>query len=223
MPIFRNKEKRYFLITSYKVLFSGLTRQSELIPILFTVEQFNLRTYFHIVRHLKWPVYMFVRNPYDRILSLFADKFVKQPARIGEKDFEWQAFHKVFYKHLGLSVTQSDNELAEAFQRFDINAFIGLLPEVYLMDDHMIPQYRSIWAQAVNGVRLKLPFVSVLQFEDDLEEAGGMLGLDLRHRYNVSNSFEYRDKLTPDSIDIINRLYHKDFVLGGYVEKQAQK
>jgi hypothetical protein len=84
MAIFVNHKRKVFVLTSYKVGYSTLQSQSQS-DLKYIHYLINFTIYRHLVKYFKYKRYLIVRNPYNRFLSLFSDKYRKQPQRILEK------------------------------------------------------------------------------------------------------------------------------------------
>ena len=96
MPHFVNKKRDYIITTSFKCGYSTLNRNDNLIKISSRelLEYKKKRNNYH---------YMVCRNPYNRVESLFKDKFRKLPMK---DDFHLQDFHKKLKNKLNLNLVE---------------------------------------------------------------------------------------------------------------------
>ena len=92
------------------------------------------------IRDRSKATYFVIRSPHKRTVSCFMDKFRKQPTRINEPGFEWQACHKLLYPICAISRTASNEEIASRFLDFSFDEFIEVLLQVYRLDGHFQPQ-----------------------------------------------------------------------------------
>ncbi len=79
MAIFADYHRSFFIFTSYKVAFSTLKSQKDLTYLNYKLDFSIIK---HIIKHFNFKRYLIVRDPYERICSLFSDKYRKQPERI---------------------------------------------------------------------------------------------------------------------------------------------
>jgi hypothetical protein len=133
MAIFVNHKRKLFVLTSYKVGYSTLQSQakSDLKYIHYLI---NFTIYKHLVKHFRYKRYLIIRNPYDRFLSLFSDKYRKQPLRIHEKLHTWENVHTSLFPHLNIKQDDSDEIIVSKFLEMTISDFIKLLPLVVNKD-----------------------------------------------------------------------------------------
>ena len=100
MPHFINNKLKYILTTNYKVMYTTLCQQKNLskinnrnITIKYLIRSNYLKDYNH---------FLFVRNPYKRIISFFQDKFYYFPSQ-AQDNFcwdNWESSHKIFFPYL---------------------------------------------------------------------------------------------------------------------------
>ena len=128
---------------------------------------------------------------------------------------KWQASTEYFFPYMGLD-TQMDPTLVSAklaSTKFD--DMISFLPEVYMSNGHMSPQFiaRSInWGRSVN-VRLPIRFERIFKLENtvDLNEMSDTFGLDLSIKLNDTRDLDDQEPWSSESVKTIRRLYKEDF------------
>jgi len=170
----------------------------------------------HLVKHFQYKRYLIVRNPYNRISSLFSDKYRKLPKLILDGRFEWESAHKVLYPFLNVDNHRSDTEIAETFMKLELSDFINLLPSIIFKDHHFIPQNMARGLRIYGNNYLYLPVHNVFSLENDIASIQQRMHLDFSIKKNTSNSGKYMDLLSRKEIMIVNKLYKCDFPLGKY-------
>lgn len=218
MPLFQSKITKCYIITSYKCLYTSFCSQNSLNPLYFRL---SLRLFIRkLLFHPKTPSYFFVRNPYDRCLSLFTDKYRNQPARIHAAGFQWQQCHTVLYPHLGIDPNWPDDKIAQAFLNMDLNHFIEILPKIQDLDDHFFPQSKNllIWYKNV-CLPIKWPLTKIFRIEKDLALAHELTGIDFSIKKNKTSHQHHNQILKSPQYKILNHLYAKDFHLFDYPMK----
>lgn len=217
MPVFVNYSKKFFLYTSYKVAFSTLMfeveRGAELKYLHKTVD-FNV--YRHLIKYFHFNSYQLIRNPYDRFLSLFSDKFRNQPKIYEDRNFKWQPVHKLVMPYLNLKTSDSNEKKAVAFLDMSIDNFCEILPEIYLKDGHLSPQKYSASLRILNFRYVPIRMSKYYKIENHKGKISDVIGIDFSKKRNVSNSEDLNKEFTAEAIQIINQLYADDFELGAY-------
>lgn len=141
--------------------------------------------------------YMIVRNPQDRVLSFFKNKFRTT------KNLDQSSLH-LFYPYLKGSTKE------EKRRKANLNNFIQILPMVYRKDGHLFPQYLNKGFY-IKNLGLFIPFknVEVYKMETDL--------LVVENELNISFIRKNQTKgvdaggLNNLSISIVETLYQKDY------------
>jgi hypothetical protein len=211
MPSFLNRRERYLLTTSYKVMYSTLTRQPELVE-LSPRSPSPFRLFFdRRLRH-----YMLARDPYARLLSFYFNKLA-----IAEENLalarRWQHCQRVFFPSLGLTGSEDGASIGDRLRGISFERFVTLLDEVAWKDDHLLPQVESR-RRRLRGTRLcvTLPLDRVLRMETDIGLLASELGLDVRVRENRSEGPADVSLFTPAALTVVNRIYDRDFAELGY-------
>ena len=229
MPIFVNQARDYFIITSFKVTYSTLAAHDSL------SEKF-LTNYLDCIRfkgqQSQKQTVMLVRNPYDRIVSFFEDKFIRHPnmpasKRVKYSDRDgWQACQIVFFPYLNINSSTPPNTIATKLKNTSFSQFVSCLPRVYLQDEHLIPQINNIKFQtSINSsidsskysdrlIHINLNVDKIIKIEAlDREYMKQQFGLDFSIIKNRNPDQKPLASYFNSSslLETINSLYEKDF------------
>ncbi len=215
MPVFVNYKKKYFLFTSYKVAYSTLRNQScnDLTYIHYRI---TLPVLKHIIKHYKYKRYLIVRHPIKRTISLFSDKFRKQPKRILEGLHNWENCHKVIFPLLNIHLNETDANISEKISKLSLHRFILLLPKIINSDDHYFPQSDARSFYFFKKLKIKIPIHKIFRIEDESKKIQIITGINLNKKLNTSESNKFLSQLNENDKIIINKLYKKDFKLSNY-------
>jgi hypothetical protein len=164
-------------------MYSSLKSCDELIEIL------RIKALFYYI--IGYEFYMLVRNPMDRILSFYKNKFIVT----NNKD---QDSIRLF----------GTNEIG-------INQMVEKLPSVYMKDGHLYPQVKS------QGIFIKsfgifLPFNTTIIFrmESDIKTMENFFEINIPHKNSTTGT--YVPELTNRSKKIIEEIYQEDYERYGY-------
>lgn len=127
-------------------------------------------------------VFCFVRNPYERLLSAYLDKMIKNPGR--EK--------KLILSQLGRRVGDLNEEVS-------FSDFVSAIQEqpIYYMNNHWRPQYYSTYQQSI-----KYDFVGRFEtFSEDFSYVGSLLSDEFSFYFSNERSHG------TDSRDLISDYY----------------
>ena len=209
MICFIDPARRFTLATNYKVMYSTLLAQSQLTVAhdRSELERLLRDQTPRITQH-----YLLVRNPYDRLLSFYADKFQAHPP--GADDATIQGSHRIFFDLLGVAASAGADRAA-AFRNTGFERFVELLtPALIVSNVHLVPQSTTLapprgWRErrALGG--LWRPG-RVLKMERDLETLRS-LGIDIEVRINATPHGSATEVYTPASYSRATDLYRQDF------------
>ena len=144
--------------------------------------------------------FSFVRNPYERLVSLYVNKF-EDRKKITSVGFEYE-----FY--LGGILKQSMSFL-------DFCKTIETIPNE-LFERHFKPQYLLLKEESA-----KLGFVGKLEnIKDDWSFLVKKYGLENLEHHNVSPKYNYAEYYTVESFEVISRMYKRDVDHFGYQEEE---
>jgi hypothetical protein len=213
MPLFVHPETGQFVLTSYKAMYS----QFEHSPNWKTLGyKLTPRLVVHMVRRGGLSrAKLIVRNPYDRTVSCFTDKFRSQPRLIHEPDFQWQACHRVVFPLVGLSGTEPNEVIAGRLLNWPFADFVHALPHLEHREGHFFRQDRTRRITVPMLGSCAVPFLNVVRMEDRevLNDIPGINFSEKRHSTShIPRDFEWTDDLR----SVIRDVYRADFRLGRY-------
>ena len=215
MPRFLDVGRRLLLSTSRKVLYSTL-RHHEHLRELNELQAAAAVARGAVDRHI-----LLVRDPYNRLISAWSSKFVKDPVnkhRPGSNK-PWQPIHRMILPHLGVRSGAGDDEIRDALTAVTFERLVHLLDRVHRQDGHLTPQWRLLRVRPWD--RLPLFAVSVDEVvrmeRPDLADYCAGFGLQLKtiHR-NPSRHGTAEELYTPELAAVVERIYARDFELFGY-------
>jgi hypothetical protein len=204
-------------------MYSTLNHQENLIRV-------HLDRRFRLKALLQWltpgsNLYFLARNPYMRILSFYKDKFLKAESNriYSEKYFnkKWQTSTEYFFPYLNLSVNSDSDIISKRLMNTSFDEFMSILPKVYMKDAHMRPQYKSnsIVIRRL-GIRFHVPFkfkkIFKMEKEQDKDELKSLFNLNLNERKNTSTQIKVLNVWSSEAVDLVLKLYYKDFKILGY-------
>lgn len=217
MPHFVNHTHRYYISTSYKVLYTLFVRQ----PLLAIAGRKPMvRNAF--VKWLTplpgWGHFLLVRNPYDRLVSFYKDKFQQEPYHHACTYAELQICQKLFADYAGIAAHDSPREVSQKLRGFSFARFIHYLPEVYLRDGHLVPQaqLRTLSFYGLPVCPLKFDRVLKLECAEDRAYLQHALALDLTRKVNSTHTIQLANPWSLPLRAIVNQLYRADFTAFGY-------
>jgi hypothetical protein len=169
MAIFVNHKKNIFVLTSYKVGYSSLlSQEGSGLNYLHYIIDFPIIK--HLTKHFNYKRYVIVRNPYYRFLSLFSDKYRKQPQRILDGLHSWENVHICLFPHLNIKQSDSDKTIASKFFEMSISDFIKLIPLVISNDEHFMPQTATKQFRLFDRFPINLRINGFFRIEDQQAE-----------------------------------------------------
>ncbi len=217
MAVFVNHKKRVFVLTSYKVGYSTLLSQEQSgLKYLHYIINFSIFKY--LIKYFSYKRHLIVRNPYNRFLSLFSDKFRKQPQRILDGLHSWENVHICLFSHLNIKQSDSDKTIASKFFEMSISDFIKLIPLVISEDEHFMPQTATKQFRLFDRFPINLRINGFFRIEDQQAELTKLTGIDFGVKKNTSNSKRLKDKLSEKDFLVLNKFYKNDFLLGNYTK-----
>ena len=219
MIVFKKIDEDKFLITNYKVMYSTLSSQPNLI-------RFNGKKL--VIQSLKsWSFpsrprfYLLVRNPYRRIESFFKDKFQKaEEYRLwmikNNMDKQWQMSTEIFFPYLGLTTSMDPEEISTRLSQVTFDEFISILPEVLMKDRHLTPQYLArILKWKFFGIQFNIPIrieaIFKLESPEELKLCGQLFEIDVSIKKNSTNHIKEEIYWEEHTVSAINHHYRRDF------------
>lgn len=217
MAIFRKVDDDLYLITNFKVMYTSLKNQKNLIEVN-PSKRLLLQVLVGWISP-KTKFYLIVRNPFDRVRSFYKSKFLRAEqnrlSMLKRNKGNWQASTEYFFPYLGLDTKMDPTFISARLASTKIDDMISILPEVYMDDGHMSPQCiagRTNWGLGFN-VRLPIRFERIFKIENavDLNEMSDTFGLDLSIKLNDTGDLDDQQPLSTESVKTIRRLYKEDF------------
>lgn len=197
MPHFYNKQEQYFISVNFKVMYSSLRIQKHLKKI----KLFWLRL-------SSKPKYVIGRNPYTRLESFYRDKLNKD---LDQTDY-WLRSQKIFFKPLEIKKSASIEKKYTALKNISFQEFIHFLPEVYMNNRHLHPQYKIF-------KNLKVEKKFKMESEKDKHFIEENLKLDLSKKANTTEKAKFDLQWNDAMYKIVNELYKDDFEYFNYPKK----
>ncbi len=243
MPHFYCKDKKILITTNFKVMSSSLRYFSnhvcthcieleKLFPlgILIQLENwlpfFIKKNYVCFLEH-----YLLVRNPYEKIVSFYKDKFLK----LYSSDSELQSSQKILLPYLGIDEKiDSKTQIKDKLINTSFDDFIYMLPKIYNADLHLTPQHWVMYPllfkttattknqnqpiiQPRKIKRLSFRHIKILKIENTAEMKIFSAKINFDINIKKYHTQEIKDpNISSDSIKIINQIYAKDFEIFGY-------
>ena len=210
-------------------MYSTLNNQENLIQVS-AYKKFLLRVI------LSWisprsKFYIMVRNPFDRIVSFYKDKFLNAEHlrlwMIQNDKGKWQECTEHFFPYLDLNMQTDPMVVSKKLMSTKFEKVISILPYVFMRDEHMWPQYH---AQKISFSKFGIPLTIPIRFEkifrieikEDLQEFSKIFNLDLTIKINNTKKINGDINWNIHLIEIIEGLYEKDFKYFEY-EKKSKK
>ena len=208
MPRFLDQDRALLVTTNMKVLYSTLCWQDQLQEL--GEARFGRELFLRRRRHI-----MFTRNPYDRLVSAYVDKFKTHPKLLGSPGFSgWQKFQYRFLERFGVSPDASDETIRDSLLDVDFSAFIKQLPALYWRDTHLRPQHYRMSLAIRRTIRLvPLRIDRLIKMESlDHDRLREEYGIELAEvRQNATSHGPSDDYVTPHLRSVVNRIYRRDF------------
>lgn len=187
---------KHVIVTSKKVMYSSLCHTEGL-------KRIN-RFYAYYLYLIGYDFYMIVRNPRDRIISFFKNKF-------RATDNPNQVCQRLFYPYLKGMTNR------EKLENTSINHFVSVLPKAYEKDGHLFPQYRNMGLY-IKSIQVFIPFnfkkITVIKMESDIPFLEKKIGLCFAHKNKTKNVAT--EQLNAFSVAIIESIYQTDYELFSY-------
>lgn len=205
---FVGETTRTTITTNYKVMYSTMLKQEGFVPVYEHSELLSiLEAAGSGYRHL-----MLVRNPYRRLFSFYADKFVTYPPG---PDSPVQNSHRLFFDKLGLDADMDPSTMTEAFIATSFPGFVELLDAQTIYSNlHLIPQVETLAGPKRLTTKTRLRRLwridRYLKMESDLAELA-QLGVDLSIRENPTSIGPVENYYDASALERVGALYQVDF------------
>lgn len=136
MPYFRVHDSHKLVLTNFKVMFTSFTETSNFTKIK------RYKAYL-LLKQNDTQVHFTVRDPYQKAISLYKDKFQFTPLNADlTKPVKWEKPQRIFFPTMGLSTKRdSDQKIQETLMNTSFDEFVQLLKKCYWRDEHTQPQH----------------------------------------------------------------------------------
>jgi hypothetical protein len=208
MPIFVAPNLGRVVATNYKVAYSSLSALSHFHEI--TRRQFVL---LKMLRRTPPRGYFLVRNPYDRLVSSYADKIQNHPKRYAEEGFYWQKCQRQIASFIGVRWSASSADIAEQFLSCSFDRFVSGLHaytrrlSVWSLDAHLQPQSCLLFWLRRGGSATRFEFVPI----ENEAAANAALRMAMP-RENVSSHGSVAEYFNDEILGKVNQIYNRDFI-----------
>ena len=225
MPHFYHRDKKIFVSTNFKVMYSSLSYFSKKDKD-FNFIRIDFRSNFQIpyLEH-----YLLVRNPYKRVISFYKDKLLRFPYRDKTPYLQWRYVEKLIFPYLDIDEQlDSEKKIIEKLSHTSLTYFIhNILPYIYHLDTHLTPQSWIVFPRQYKNGRTvcvnfkeKLPVfknVKIVKIESkqEMKKFAEKINFDLTIKKHSTQNFK-NPLLTSNNIKSIYQIYEKDFTIFNY-------
>jgi len=216
MPYFRVHDSHKLVLTNFKVMFTSFTETSNFTKIK------RYKAYL-LLKQNDTQVHFTVRDPYQKAISLYKDKFQFTPLNADlTKPVKWEKPQRIFFPTMGLSTKRdSDQKIQETLMNTSFDEFVQLLKKCYWRDEHTQPQhwildhprYLLFKKLHVNQKRLTIYKMDEAR---ELDAFAMSTGFDNSKHANSTAEITTPKEFSPESIETINNIYENDFADYGY-------
>ena len=165
-------------------------------------------------------LYFLVRNPYEKIVSFYIEKFTRRPRnQMANPQLTWQDCQKIFFYELGIHGSTSEKEKRDRFLHTSFSEFMAMVRRVYRRDLHLHPQSWLQWAR-IKGIPLfQLNISRIIRIDTkDISFLSDELQLDMTIKKNPTDHPPYSEIFTGPDYAIMNSVYGADFEKFGYAK-----
>ena len=216
MPYFSVISSNKLVITNFKVMFSSFKKS----PKFKKLKRFEARL---LIACAKPQVYFMVRDPYQKAISFYKDKFQKIPHQADlSKPFKWEKPQRVFFPSLGLCVKKnSPEEIKQRLIGTSFDEFVEMLAQCYHLDEHIHPQQWIMDNPVYSFLKtlgLKKHKVTILKMDcaEDISKFVEATQFDFSQRANSTDKIAAPKRINDHSLTILNNIYRQDFEDLGY-------
>ena len=221
MPYFRVHASHNLVLTNFKVMFTSFRQTKTFTKIK------RYKAYFLLKQNCT-KVHFTVRDPYQKAISLYKDKFQYTPLNMDlTQPVRWEKPQRIFFPAMGLSTRHhSDQQIKDALMNTPFDDFIHLLEKCYWLDEHTQPQHwilnhpRYLLFRNL-GVDPKRLCIYKMDKRTELKAFSESTGFDNGRHANSTASINTPTTLNAESLKIINKIYEKDFTTYGYQMRDA--
>ncbi len=163
---------------------------------------------------------MLVRNPFDRVESLYKEKLIKLPGE--HRGEHWPVYLRKILGNVecGIDVNDYFSSQREKIRLIGFESFVTkILPSTYLLDPHSYPQTFNPRLSYLGMTGWLKPVTFDLNETDQMQEFSKITGICTKFKKNsttfCNNDFHY----TQQMIDVIQEIYADDFRILEYPPK----
>lgn len=135
MKFFIDKQNRYLLLTNFKVMYSTMTKQHNLIN--HSSQLFSKELVLDSLYNNKVEKFFIARNPYDRVVSCYFNKLVENDI---SSSFILQHCQKMLLPFFNIDSSELP-EIERELKKIFFSKFVSQLRFFYHLDDHYLPPY----------------------------------------------------------------------------------
>jgi len=219
MPYFSVISSNKLVITNFKVMFSSFKKSQNFKKL----KRFEARL---LIAFKNPDVYFMVRDPYQKAISFYKDKFQKIPSQADfSKPFKWEKPQRVFFPLLGLCVKKNTpQEIKKRLMDTSFDEFVILLAQCYHLDEHVHPQYWILQNPVygfLKSLGLKKHNITIFKMDraEDMSEFVEATQFDFSKPRNSTANITM-PKISEESLAILNHIYKRDFEDFGYPVRQ---
>ena len=221
MPHLIDKSGKILVTTNYKVMFTRLKNVDGMKWL------FMKQVLVHKLKHPFSEHLMMVRNPYEKLISFYKDKFRLDPVeRLSIPGKQPQDAQAIFLPYLGIDTSHPREQIQQILLNVSFDTMIKLLPKVFYKNDHLHPQH---WITNISFGRIKFtglrfhPTILKLEQKDDMNYLSKKLNIDTSIRTKTTSSIHHPITYSPEQIRIVNQIYQADFRLYSYAMRQTEE
>lgn len=221
MPYFSVSDSNKLVVTNYKVMFSSFKKT----PNFNKIKRYRAKL---IINYSDPQVYFTVRDPYQKAISFYKDKFQKIPQNADlSQPFKWEKPQRVFFPLMGLCVKNNSNlEIQQALLNTSFDDYVALLANCYQLDEHIHPQHWILnnpqyWVLKDLGIKPERLSIYKMDRAEEMEAFANATGFDFAQRANSTGKIKAPQTISRQSLASLNSIYQQDFVSFGYDMRQA--
>ncbi len=213
LPVFR--KEHYLILTSFKVMYSFLKCQNSLERVLWGKHTLPIalsNRFFGAPEGI-----VLFREPENRFLSYFNDKFRKTPKkmlaenRLRPKDL--QHCQRLWLEHIGMD-TDDVAACCQALLETSLESVVAWLPTSYHQDPHTLSQLECLYFQRrCIKLRLAISKVFLIDNPDELQVFGQLLELDTSRKVHQTQDMQEGNALTESARETLRCVYQADSIL----------
>ncbi len=221
MPYFSVADSNKLVVTNFKVMFSSFKKT----PNFNKIKRYKAKL---IINYSDPQVYFTVRDPYQKAISFYKDKFQKIPQNADlSQPFKWERPQRVFFPMMDLSVKNNSNqEIQQALLNTSFDDFVSLLASCYQLDEHIHPQHwilnnPNYFMLKDLGIKPQRLSIYKMDRPEEMEAFAGATGFDFAQRANSTGKIKTPQTISSQSLDSLNQIYQRDFAAFGYEMRQS--